>query len=383
MNFQYKISLFVCFILVGLTSCKAKKQNGKVVSNDIIFQKILDSIYHQNEDCVGLMAHIEAPDKDISWNGAVGFSNKQTKSVLEKDQPVLIASNTKTYVAVAILRLVEQDKIELDSNIENYISPKSKRLLESHGYQLKDISVKHLLTHTSGIFDYAGSGDFFEFIKTQPNYRWTRDEQIQLAMSSGKPLGAPGDVFSYSDTNYLLSSEIIETLTGQDFYTAIRELLNFEGLNLDATWFSTLEEYPKNIKPLAYQYSTEEGVHSYSLDHSFDLFGGGGLAATTKDLAIFLYSVFNNKVFEKPNTLELLFTEVDTKQPKEWSYFLGISPVDFNDIKGFGHNGYWGTVVNHYPELNATISVFVLERDKRHLRVNVSRAYLEALKHLE
>ncbi len=379
MTLKAKALLFYSVIFLTAVGCKNRRNTAEAPPKEALFQSVLDAIYNENKDCVGLMAHIEAPDQNISWSGAVGVADSTAKVPLEKDQPVLIASNTKTYVAVAILRLVEQGKIELESKIETYISPNSKRLLEDDNYQPKEISVKHLLTHTSGIFDYAGSDKFFEFILTKPNHRWTRNEQIELAMSEGSPLGNPGDVFSYSDTNYLLLSEIIETLTEKKFYTAIRELLDFQGLGLDATWFSTLEDYPKDVKPLAYQYSTEEGVNSYGLDHSFDLYGGGGLASTTKDLAMFLHSVFNNKVFENQKTLELLFTEVGAKQPRDWDYHLGIAPIDIDGVKGYGHNGYWGTIVNHFPELNATISVFVLDRDKRVLRIDLSKAFIEVL----
>ncbi|MBC3758179.1 beta-lactamase family protein [Hyunsoonleella sp. SJ7] len=383
MVIKVRFLMFYGIVFLAVIGCKNQKSIPKSESKADLFQSILDSVYNANKGCVGLMAHIEAPGKNISWSGAVGVADSVTKVVLQRDQPVLIASNTKTYVAVAILRLAEQGKVELDSKIEHYISKKSKQLLEADGYRPNDISLKHLLTHTGGLFDYAGSEKFFEFIATQPNYRWTRDEQIELAISEGEPLGKPGEVFSYSDTNYLLASEIIETLTGQEFYVAMRELLKFDQLHLDATWFSSLEQYPENVLPLAYQYSSEEGVNSYSLDHSFDLYGGGGLASTTKDLAVFLHGVFNHKVFDDPETVQLLFTEVETKQPKEWDYFFGISPYDFNGLKGYGHNGYWGTIVNHFPELNTTISVFVLERDKRYLRVDLTASYLKVLKDLE
>ncbi|WP_248722020.1 serine hydrolase [Seonamhaeicola sp. ML3] len=376
---KVRVLWFYVFVFLIAVGCKNQKDVPRIKSNEELFQSVLDSIYNLNKDAVGLMAHVEFPDKNISWSGAAGFSKRDTEAILEKDHPVLIASNTKTYVAVTILRLVEQGKIKLDSKINGFISPNSKRLLEENGYILNTISVKHLLTHTSGIFDYAGCDKFFEFIISEPNKRWTRDEQIQLAMSEGRPLGKAGEVFSYSDTNYLLATEIIETLTGQDFYKALRELLGFDSLNLDATWFSSLEDYPKHLKPLAYQYSTQEGVNSYTLDHSFDLFGGGGLAATTKDLALFIQNVFNNKVFENPNTQELLLTTVETKQPKEWECFLGVSPIEIHGIKGYGHNGYWGTIVTYFPELNATISVFVLERDKKYLRVDTSNAFLGIL----
>ena len=63
--------------------------------------------YQENPDAVGILVHIEAPEKNISWTAAVGYSDKKTKQAINAHQPALIASNTKTYMAVAIVKLVE------------------------------------------------------------------------------------------------------------------------------------------------------------------------------------------------------------------------------------------------------------------------------------
>lgn len=369
----------VIFTFITL-SCKNEIKASKQQISTIDFQPILDSIYNNNKNCIGLMVHIEAPNKRISWTGAVGVVDTVTKKALQKDNPILIASNTKTYMAAAILRLVEENKTTLNNPIAPLISQKSREVLEEHGYNLEAIKLKHLLSHTSGIFDYAGSGKFFEFIEKRPNYRWTRDEQIKLAVTSGKPLGEAGMVFSYSDTNYLLLSEIIETITRKNFFIALRELLSFKELHLNTTWFSTLEDYPKNVKPLAYQYSSSERVNSYTLDHSFDLYGGGGLAATPKDLALFLHNLFTNKIFKDPETLKKMYDESIPEKAQENNYFFGLSYIEFDKIKGLGHNGYWGTAVNYFPELNTTIAVAVLERDQDSLRLELNRSILNKLK---
>ena len=66
-------------------------------------------------------------------------------------------------------------------------------------------------------------------------YRWTRDEQLELATKVGNPQGKAQDAFSYADVNFLLCTEIIEQITEKPFYTAIKELLKYETLNLSNT----------------------------------------------------------------------------------------------------------------------------------------------------
>jgi len=106
------------------------------------FQEQLDSIYQQNKDAVGAIIHLEIPDKNISWTSAVGFSDKEKKTLLNKDQPLLIASNTKTYVAASILRLVEMGHFKIDRSLRASLSEKNNQLLKKAGY---DIDKKALL----------------------------------------------------------------------------------------------------------------------------------------------------------------------------------------------------------------------------------------------
>ncbi len=374
-------TLSVFILLLFAVGCK--KENNEVnseINGTQIFQNIIDSIYSEHNDALGLMVHIETSDKNISWSGAVGVSNKTTKAPIEKEQPALIASNTKTYVAVAVLKLMEEGEVKLDDPIFKFLSHDSKVALEKSGYDVYEITIRNLLSHTSGIFDYASTDEYMQRIKAKPRHRWTRNEQIQLAMSLGKPLGLAGDVFAYSDTNYLLLTEIIETITKKEFYLAMRDLIDYKSLGMNATWFSSLEDYPKDASPLVYQYVTSEGLNNYMVDHSFDLYGGGGIASTTKDLAIFMHNLFNNNIFKNQKTLDLMHTKANPMESMEGDYCLGISSIDFDGVKGYGHSGFWGTTANYFPELNASISVFVLERDKRHLRQDLNKALLKALK---
>ncbi|WP_296380652.1 serine hydrolase domain-containing protein [Winogradskyella sp.] len=377
-----KTILSILAILLFL-SCKEEKEIPTIEKDKTeVLQSILDSIYAQNKGAVGLMVHIEAPDKSISWSGAVGVSDKNTNASLSKDHPVLIASNTKTYVSATILRLVEQSQLDLNQAIDTLIFEKTNSLLKADGYNTSQIKVAQLLNHTSGIHDYATTDAYMEMIKKNPKHKYTRDEQIKLAMTLGDPLGEAGDVFTYADVNYLLLTEIIEGITGKPFYTSIRDLINYNKLGMQTTWFSTLEEYPKDLKPLAHQYWTSEGFDSYEIDHSFDLYGGGGIASTTKDLAVFSQSLFSNLIFEKLSTLDLIYTKASPKQPMEGDYYLGLSSIDIDGVKGFGHGGFWGTAVNYFPELNTSIAIFVLDRDKRALRLDINKAMAKALSEL-
>lgn len=343
------------------------------------FSKILDSIYTANPETIGIMIHIECPNKKISWSGAVGYSNKEEKTKIEINQPVLIASNTKTFVASTILRLAEEKKLLLTATIDNYLSEKTKSLLKNSGYNIRYIQIAHLLSHTSGINNYADSPEFKEKIQLNPNYKWSRDEQIELAILKMNKIGNAGEKYSYSDTNYLLLSEIIEEVTNLKYYAAIRKLINFKKNNLNETWFPSLEETPKSCSPLVHQYIGKWGIDSYKLDNSFDLYGGGGLASTSKDLTLFLYKLFNNKIFNNPETINSLLTKIKTEQNSDTDYRFGIWQSTLHGKTVYGHGGFWGSMVYYVPELNLAISVIVLEKDKSSLRKEIAESMIKEL----
>jgi len=341
-------------------------------------QAALDSIYAINPTSVGIMAHVESSEQGISWSGAIGLSNKNAKLALEPDQPGLIASSIKTYVSATILRLVEKKKLSIHQPIKKLLSNKTRILFEQDGYDLDSITIKHLLSHTSGIANYANQ-EYIDFISKNQNYRWNRNEQLKLTIKVGSPLSKPGTSFSYTDANYLLLTEIIENMVNVPFYTAMRELLKYESLGLRDTWFPTLEEKPAGTKPLVHQYWGEHNWDSHAIDVSVDLYGGGGIACTTKDLARFSYNLFNANIIEDTNVLNLIFTEIQTKDSLQSNYYLGLSSDEYRGLKAYGHGGFWGTVVLYFPKLNTSISVFVLERDKRKLRKEIMDEFIEIL----
>ncbi|WP_034920637.1 serine hydrolase domain-containing protein [Gillisia sp. CAL575] len=364
--------IFLLISVIVLQSCgTAKIENS--ANKDVEFQKIIDSIYQINPKSVGIMVHIESPKKGISWSGSVGYSDAENKTKLVSDQPALIASSIKTYISASLLRLQEQNKLSIEDPIKNYLSNRTIKLFESDGYDLDRIKIKHLLSHTSGIEDYAND-EYLDWVDKNQKHRWTRDEQLELTIKVGNPLGEPEDTFNYADANYLLCTEIIENVTNKPFYESIRDLLKYEELGFSNTWFPILETKKQQTKSLVHQYWGEKNWDSYNHDISWDLYGGGGIATTTEELARFSYYLFNNKIIKDKNILNQIFTTIDTKDGKDNKYGLGLSIGNVKGYTSYGHGGFWGTVVLYFPKLDSSIAVFILERDERILRKNVLEA---------
>ncbi len=370
MKNRARITFLGIIILLVSNACNAQKLERQ-------FQHLLDSTFQANQDAIGIMIHVESPDKNISWTSAVGYSNKDTNEKLDKNQPLLIASNTKTYVSTTILKLVENGELELNQPIKKLLYKKTKKLLRRNVYDVDKITVKHLLSHTSGITDYVNDA-YFKFVNENPNHKWTRDEQIKLAMKIASPIEA-GKTFAYGDINYLLLTEIIERKTGKPFYTAIRDLLEFRKNNLNKTWFVDLEDKPTNTLPFAHQYANKYNWDSYNLDPSWDLYGGGGLASSTKDLALFFQLLFEGKIIEDKTILSQIYTYSIPKEESK-NYCLGLYNFpSFFGNKAYYHGGWWGTDVLYLPELNTTISAFTLLKEKRGLNAEISHEIIKLL----
>ena len=337
-------------------SCPAAETAALAAS----IQALLDSIVKARPDIAGAAIHVEAPRHCLSWSGAAGVSDRATGARLTPDQPHRMASNTKTYVAAATLRLYEDGKLELDAPIATLLSKESIETLRRGGYDPDVITVRHLLTHTSGLFDYAMSTAFQEVVFGTPNKRWTREEQVSFAVDKGQAYGAPGTIFHYSDTGYILLGEIIERVSGQPLAAALGALLNYRKNGWTMTWLETLEPEPTGVRPRAHQYFGT--VDTYAWDPSFDLYGGGGLAATMKDMAGFTRGLFEGKVYRKKETLDVMLSQ--PLLPTERSYRYGIYSRVIGGVQAFGHTGFWNTASFHFPELDLTIATSLTQQEK-------------------
>ncbi|MEO1714505.1 MAG: serine hydrolase domain-containing protein, partial [Bacteroidota bacterium] len=236
------------------------------------------------------------------------------------------------------------------------------------------------MSHTSGMADYVSAPAYNERIQTDPMYHWTRDEQIALAVSAMGKIGPPGKQFQYADLNYLLLTEIIEQLTEEPFYTAMRALLNYEQLGLHETWFIELEPQPEGTLPLAVQSMRAAKLNTQTMSKTFDLYGGGGIAAPIHELSSFIRAAVTGQVFDDPATAKLLLTNMDDPSlPEPTNYYFGIGEWELAGHTAYGHGGFWGTMACYIPSLDVAASVAILEHGKRELRPVVLNLAVEKM----
>jgi len=305
----------------------------------------------------GLAMAVITPDLDLAV--AAGSGDPESGEPLAPDQPFRIASNTKTFTAAATLRLVEDGVIGLADPIGGRVDPDLVARLDGDGYDTASITVEQLLLHTSGIYDYASDVDYQTEVLGELSQHWERFDQVRFATDQGDPLAAPGAQYAYSDTGYVLLGDVIERATGDSLAVAYRELLHFDQLGLDQTWLESVEPVPAGIADRAHQFY--EDLDTYDADPSFDLYGGGGLVSTVRDLATFYRALFTGGVFTDPATL----TVMTTVPPVSSDAGAGMGLFNFEEEVELGmcwsHSGFWGSAVITCPERDFTFAVSILQ----------------------
>ena len=306
---------------------------------------------------------------EYTGGAAFGTLELDGSDPLEVDTPIRVASVTKTFVAASVLRLAETGKLSLDDPISQHLSPRYIELLSGDGYDVDAITVRHLLTHTSGIADYAGyeenyEGEFQRRIEADPTFQWNRELEVQFAMDNYDPLAAPGAEFHYADTGYVLLGDLLERAMGVPSYgAALAELLGFDELGLTSTFVERLDR-PAPDKPLGHQYI---GTLDYTnIDPGQDMYGGGGIVSTTREVSMFFDALLGGRIFDKPETLSEMITPAADAEPGSEAASEGLGIFLVASPSGetcYSHSGYGGTTATTCPDSGITITITVQQVD--------------------
>ena len=300
----------------------------------------------------GITVAIHSDKYCIDLQMAQGVSNIAKGTPLTPKHSFRIASNTKTYTAVAVMRLVELGKLKLDQTVAALLPIEFIATLKDSGHEPEKITIHHLLTHTSGMADHAQDHRYLESIMKDPNHQWSPLEQVKLLKEYQLKPGLPGEKFAYSDTGYILLAQIIAGQTGKPFAKALRDLLNYKALGLSKTWLERSETPPGNLPERAHQYIGE--LDTWWWNPSLDLHGGGGIVTTAQELGLFLRALLTGMVLEKPESLNTMMQWQDNSLHE--GYGMGLFKMQLDDKQGVGHTGFWNSFAFYIEDYELTIA---------------------------
>lgn len=294
-----------------------------------------------------------------SYGAAVGNTYSDAHELMTVNTPLRIASNTKTFTAATVLRLWETGRIDLDAPIGPLLTPALNALLTTDGYDTQAITVRHLLSHSGGLYDHGGDPRFIEAVRADPGHFWTREELVGLSMAYADRQSAPGTTFQYSDTGYVLLGDIIERLTGENLGVSARKLLRLDRLDLTSSWWELMEPAPVNAAPRAPQ--RLGALDAADWHASMDLYGGGGLVMSTRDLAVFFAALFEDRIFDRPETLDEMLSQGSHNRADH--YRLGIFVSEANGQTFYWHSGFWGTIALYAPSQGVAVAAATVNQD--------------------
>ena len=287
------------------------------------------------------------------FGAAAGLADPHTERALTPDTPMRIASNTKTFTAATVLRLWEQGRTDLDAPVAPMLDPALVALLRADGYAVDKITVRQLLSHSAGLYDHGADSRYVEAALARPERVLERADQVRMATVWGDPAGAPGERFLYSDTGYVLLGDLIERLTGEPLAAAVRRELRLGERGLGATWWEIAEPPPGGAEPRARQFLGE--VDATDIHASFDLYGGGGLVMSPRDLAVFMADLFEGRVFDRPETLEVMLARGAHEGADQYRIGMLVKEAEGREI--YHHSGFWGTAAYYDRETRRSVAV--------------------------
>jgi D-alanyl-D-alanine carboxypeptidase len=352
MTKRMRRAAYLCAAVPALAGAQAPADRTDRITAGL--QRMLDAEVAAHPSLPGEIVHVLAPGRGLDVSLAAGTWARGSGRPLRPHDGFRVASVTKTFVAASILRLAEEGRIRLDDPIGRHLPAATVAALRADGYRVDDITVRHLLTHTSGIHDYATDERYYAAVLGDPAHRWTRAEQVDSALAYGDPHFAPGAGYHYSDTGYVLLGEMVERLRGQPLAQALRTLLRLDRVPLDETYLETLEPAPGGAGAPSHAYFGELDTSGW--DPSFDLYGGGGLVSSAQDLAHFYRALLTGGVFRDPATLATMLTVPATNERAAGgAYAMGMQRRRIGGQACWGHTGFWGTSAFHCPDADVTI----------------------------
>ncbi|MHB8896941.1 MAG: serine hydrolase domain-containing protein [Candidatus Geothermincolia bacterium] len=332
----------LCIVPVLLSSCGG---GGKSFSpaTQAKMRSAVESVMSKT-GAPGVVVGVWTPQG--TWTFAKGKADRGTGRAMSIGDMVAIGSNTKTFVATVILQLVSEKRLSLDDSLAKYNTTVPNA---------SAITVRQLLNHTSGIYDYAADKGFLETIVDKPEKEWTPKEEVAIAVKHD-PYFAPGKGWHYSNTNYTLLGMIVEKLTGNWLGNEINSRIA-DKLNLKNTYLSavTMVEGPEAER--AHGYVTDESGRTRDVTNSNPscYWAAGAVASDVEDMGVYIKALATGKLLTKDMQNKRL-TWVDTKETLVYlrtSYGLGIAKIG-----GFlGHNGGvlgYGSAAYYLPGKDAT-----------------------------
>ena len=306
----------------------------------------------QNDKFMGSVA--VSKNGEIIYTKSIGFADVENNVKATENSKYRIGSITKSFTTVLILKAVEEKKLNLNQTIDKWFP----EIINA-----KDITLKHLLNHRSGIHNFTNNKDYLTW-NTQPK---TEKELVDIIAKGGSDFN-PDSKAEYSNSNFVLLTFILEKTFSKSYSDLLQEFI-VKPLGLTNTYvFGKIN--PLNNECKSYSFA---GTWKAETETDFTIpLGAGAIISTPTDLTIFADALFNGKLVTN-ESLEIM------KTIKE-GYGIGLFQFPFHNSVGYGHTGGidgFSSVYSHFAD--DKISYALISNGSNFSINNISVAVLSAV----
>jgi CubicO group peptidase (beta-lactamase class C family) len=308
-----KMKSLVCLlslILVcpGLTAHAEGSKSPTGLDEKNIEQKI-DKIADKyiGKDLPGVTIAV-VKDGKVILNKGYGYANIEKKIPMDGQKTVLEAGSvSKLFAWTAVMQLVEEGKLDLDEDIDNYLP---KGLLKKKSFK-KPITIKHLMSHTAGFEESVEKMMVFDTKDIEPLGKYLAEKD------QPKQVNKPGEIMAYSNFSTDLAGYIVERVSGKSFNDYVTENI-FKPLGMEHSTFKkdyTTNKYVMDNKAVGYV----KGKKGFNADKPIYINDepAGSLNSTTTDIAKFMIGHLDeeSKLFKNKETWETMHSNLYSSHP--------------------------------------------------------------------
>ena len=329
--------LFV-FLVVSCNAAFAVDEHADSVTS--MFQ-------HLNEGMQPGAAVMIIKDGGIVYSAGFGYANIEERTPIDANSTFRLGSVSKQFTAMAIMILAEDGKLDYDDAVIDYIPQLT---------EYPDVTIRHILTHTSGLPDY------YDTVDTSGGMPTNADMPAEI-VATGGPVFAPGDKYEYSNSAYEMLPLIVEKASGQTFAEFMRQKV-FAPAGMDDSLIYDHTEPEIANRVWGYE-PTIDGFDLNDYDDLNYLDGSGGMYATLEDFYSWDQALYGEDVVSNA-TLKEGWTRYTLNDGDEIDYGFGWRLDQRHGHRRIAHSGSWvgfRTSIARYPDEKLTIVVLTNRTD--------------------
>ena len=360
------MKLFIKYILISLifisfNSCKIDSSLTCSQANN--YSEFISCMKSKGLSTGNILVYEKG---EIVFQSSNGLRTIDPIDSLTLNSQFRLASVSKQFTSVAVMKLKQEGKLDYDQKVSSILND----------FPHDNITIKHLLQHTSGIADYIKiiSQNYVPQNSTKRDILGNNEILDIFYNSNPKLKFQPGEKFEYSNTGYLVLASIVEEVSKQHFREFLKENI-FDPLNMNNTLlYSYKEGYDSDIPNRVFGYSLNEEKDGYELNDYHivnDVRGDGGIYSTINDLFKWNMALLDYKVVPK-KLLDEAWRVGTLNNGEDFGYGYGWVIGDSSKPKSVFHSGGWvGFVTYLYNEIDTKSGYVILTNDSSRVLADI------------